>query len=145
MKILAVLSLTLVAFGLSACENATATNAVRIANERADASGSPFRWKTQNVSDGTAMFLTMVDLPSGPSKADPTLKQDILALISKAEATKGRTDPQVEDVKRMNDGREIWILKSKDKQSGIAYIVSLKPSPHGGTDIGLNGPTGFHK
>ena len=90
MKTITMLSVAAIALGLAACENPTATNAARIANSQAEASGSPFRWKTQSVSGGTTMMLVMADLPSGPTRADPVLKKDILALITKAEAAEGR-------------------------------------------------------
>ena len=89
------------------------------------------------------MMLVMADLPSGPSRADPVLKQDILALITKAEGAEGRTDPQVEDIKLLKDGGEVWVLKSDG--DGIAYIVHFKPSPQGGTDIEMSGPKKYQK
>lgn len=89
------------------------------------------------------MMLVMADLPSGPTRADPVLKKDIFALITKAEAAEGRTDPQVEDVKLLKDGKEVWILKSA--QDGIAYVVGFKPSPQGGTDIEMSTAKKYHK
>jgi len=88
-------------------------------------------------------MLTMVDLPSGPSRADAVLKKDILALLTKAEAADGRSKPQVEDIKPMKNGKEVWILKSS--QGGIAYIVGFKASPRGGSDIEIGGPKKFQK
>jgi len=143
MKLVTNLCLAAVAFGLAACENPTATSAARIANGQAEANGSPFRWKTQSVSGGTVMYLVMVDLPSGPTIADPVLKKDTLALIAKAEASNGRANPEVEDIKRLKDGREVWILKSA--HDGIAYIVHFKPSPQAGIDIEMSGPTAYRK
>ena len=89
------------------------------------------------------MYLVMVDLPSGPTSADPVLKKDTLALIERAEASKGRANPEVEDIKHLKDGREVWILKSE--HAGIAYIVHFKPSPQGGMDIEMNGPNEYRK
>ncbi|SDS14526.1 hypothetical protein SAMN05444173_2018 [Opitutus sp. GAS368] len=89
------------------------------------------------------MFLVMVDLPSGPTIADPVLKKDTLALITKAEATKGRANPELEDIKHLKDGREVWVLKSE--HDGIAYIVHFKPSPQGGVDIEMSGPKEYRK
>ena len=54
----------------------------------------------------------LANLPSGPSRADPVVKQDALAQIAKLEAVAGRTDPQVEDIKLLNDGRELWLLRT---------------------------------
>ena len=89
------------------------------------------------------MTLVMIDIPSGPSRADAVLKKDILALITKAEAADGRSDPQVEDIKPMKDGKEVWVLKSD--REGIAYIVGFKPSPQGGSDIEMSGPKKYQK
>lgn len=143
MKLVTTLCLVAVVLGLVACANSTATNAARIANREAEASGSPFRWETQTVGGGTAMFLVMVDLPSGPTTADPLLKEDTLALIAKAEASKGRSSPEIEDIKRLKDGREVWVLKSD--RIGIAYIVAFRPAPQGGVDIEINGPKEYQK
>jgi hypothetical protein len=128
---------------LAACQNPTATNATRIANQEAEASGSPFRWKTQSVNGGTAMFLVLVDLPSGPTIADAVLKKDTLALIAKAEGTKGRANPEIEDIKHLKDGREVWTLKST--RGGIAYVINFKRSPQGGVDIEMSGPKEYQK
>jgi hypothetical protein len=142
MKILTALSIAATALGLAGCENLTATNVARIANSQAEASGSPFRWKTEDVGGGTVMIVVMADLPTGPTRADPVLKNDILALITKAEASEGRPDPQVEEVKPLKDGREVWVLKTVE---GIAYIINLMPSPQGGTDIEMSGVQRYHK
>ena len=144
MKIVTTLSIALVALGLVACESPTATNAARIANTQAEASGSPFRWKTQSVNGGTAMFLVMADLPSGPTIADPVLKKDTLALIAKAEAGKGRANPEVEDIKHLKDGGEVWILKASS-HDGIAYVVHFKSSSQGGVDAEMSGPKEYRK
>jgi hypothetical protein len=143
MKIITAVTLALISLILAACESPTATNAARIANTQAEATGSPFRWESKNVEGGAILTLVMVDLSSGPTRADALLKHDIVALIEKAEAAEGRSAPQVEDVKPLKDGREVWILKS-DKD-GIAYIVGFKPSSQGGTDIELSGPKKYQR
>lgn len=143
MKNIITLSILVSILGLSACENPTVANAMRIANRDAETSGSPFRWQAQSVNGGTIMRLVMIDIPNGPSRADDVLKKDILALITKAELADGRTAPQVEAIKPMKDGKEVWVLKSA--RDGIAYIVGFKPSPKGGTDIEMSGPKKFQK
>jgi hypothetical protein len=145
MKAITTLSIAIVVLGLTACENPTAANGARIANSQAEASGSPFRWKTlsSSLTGGAVLTRVMVDLASGPSGADEELKRDVLALITKAEASEGRLNPQIEDIKPLKDGREVWILKSS--QDGIAYIVTFKPAAQGGTDIQMNGPTKYEK
>ena len=143
MKTITTLAFALFTLCLASCENPTAANAARIANSQAEAGSSPFRWKTQSVSGGTVMYLVMVDLPSAPTIADPVLKKDTLALIAKAEASKGRANPEVEDIKHLKDGGEVWILKSE--HDGIAYIIHFKPSPQGGVDIEMSGPKEYRK
>ncbi len=143
MKTIITLSMVIAGLGFSGCESPTATNAARIANRQAEATGSPFRWKTQSVNGGTAMFMVLIDLPSGPTAADPLLKKDTLALIAKAEASKGRGNPEIEDIKHLEDGREVWILKSA--HNGFAYIVHFKPSPEGGIIIEMNGPNLYRR
>lgn len=143
MKPIFAFGIVAIILGLAACENTTAMNAVRIANRQAEATGSPFRWETKSVGGGTAMYLVMQDLPSGPTSADPVLAKDTLALIARAEATKGRTNPEIEDVKHLKDGREVWVPKSDP--GGIAYVVTFKPSPQGGVDIEMSGPVEYRK
>ena len=123
---------------LAACASSSVASSVEYANQKAEAEGSPFRWKSKSVSGGTMLVRVLADLPSGASRADPLLKQDTLTQIAKLEAAAGRKDPQIEDVKLLKDGRELWLLKSE--HDGIAYIVDFRSSPQGGTDIGLSKP-----
>lgn len=128
---------------LSGCAGSTATNAAHLANQEAKASGSPFRWQAQKVRGGTVMTRVMIDLPRGPSKADNILRRDILQHIATAESSKQRPAPEVEEVHHMTDGREVWVLKHPT--DGIAYVITMKPSPKGGTDLAINGPHVFEK
>lgn len=136
-KTLALLGLTITTFVLTGCGN-TATNATRLANSDLEASGSPFRWTSQSVKGGWIVRMTLMDLPNGPSQADAVLTKDTLALISKTEAAAGRPVPEIEAIKPLKDGREVWVLNSPDQ--GIAYVISFKPSPQGGVDISMRGP-----
>jgi hypothetical protein len=142
MKSIACVFILLLAVG---CENSTISNARRIANREATAIGSPFRWETQNVKDGSIMYRIMIDLPSGPSRAGDTLRQDILALLQKAEASQARPNFQLEDIKLLPDGREVWVVESATAGTAIAYVITLHPAEQGGTNILVNGPTLFQK
>jgi hypothetical protein len=124
-------------FGSPLCLGSALSHSVEVANKKAETDNSPFRWAAKKTGGG-GMMLTRVlaELPSGPSRADETLKRDILALIAKSEAAAGRPEPQVEDIKPMSNGREVWLLKS-DK-APLAYIVDLAPSAQGGTDMKLS-------
>ena len=135
-----VLALGIVLYG---CANPSTFNAVKTLNEQAEQEGSPFRWQVESVSGGTILYQEMIPLPSGPSKADGMLKADTLEIIRKAEETKGRSEVQLEDVKHLPDGREVWVFKNSDW--GIAYIVKYYPSSKGGTDIEIQGPVQYKK
>lgn len=137
MKSTVAFAFSLLALGLAGC-GTTASNAARLANADAEASGSPFRWTSQSVSGGSVLQRTLIELPSAPSRADAVLTRDTLALIAKSETAAGRPYPQVEDIKMMKDNREVCILKSAS--GGLAYVVVFTPSPAGGVDIGLQGP-----
>jgi hypothetical protein len=129
-------------FSLVACQSSLSSS-VEYANKKAEAEGSPFRWKATSVPGGSILVRVLANLPSGPSRAHPTLKQGTLAQIAKLEADAGRTDPQLEDVRLLKDGRELWLLKSQ--RDGIAYIVDFKQSAQGGTDIGLSKPQAYQR
>jgi hypothetical protein len=130
-------------FNLAVCQSSPLSSSVDYANKKAEADGSPFRWKSKTVPGGSMLVRVLANLPSGPSRADPVVKQDALAQIAKLEAVAGRTDPQVEDIKLLKDGRELWLLKTE--RDGIAYIVDFRPSALGGTDIGIGKPQSFQK
>lgn len=141
MRIISVL-LSIAAVALAGCGSPMA-NVAEQQNREAERSGSPFRWDVKSAYGGTAMTRVMIDLPRGATKADGTLKKDILSEIEKAEISKQRAPTEVEDVRLLPDGREVWILKHP--QDGVAYIVSMKPSSQGGTDFSIDGPHLFQK
>lgn len=128
---------------LAGCASNPAFNVAEIANEKAQQEGSPFRWKVKSFNGGTLMYQEMIPLPTGPSKADSVLKADTFELLRKAEDANGRSEVTLEEIKHLPDGREVWVLKSKE--SGIAYIVKYKPSEQGGTDIEIKGPILYDK
>lgn len=130
-------------FGLTACLSSSLTTEVEYANRKAETDGSPFRWKAESVPGGSKLVKVLADLPSGPSRADPVLKHDTLDLILKMESAAGRPEPQVEDVKLLKNGKEVWLLKTGSV--GIAYIVNFKQSAQGGTDIELSRPQLFDR
>ena len=49
----------------------------------------------------------------------------------------------LDEVRHMQDGGEVWILKSGD--NGIAYVIHFAESSEGGVDIGLKGPFIYSK
>ncbi|MBP6506779.1 MAG: hypothetical protein KA257_04380 [Opitutaceae bacterium] len=124
--------LTLLGLGLSGCQHSSLVVAAEEANRQSIAEGLPFRWTVK----GDAMTRVMLALPSGPTRAGADLQHDILQRISAAEVAAYRPVAELADVKRLRDGREVWLLKATDQ--GIAYIVYLRPSAQGGVTIGLS-------
>jgi hypothetical protein len=130
-------------FSLAVSQSTSLSSSVEYANKKAESEGSPFRWKSKTVPGGSMLVRVLADLPSGGSRADPVVKQDTLALIAKSEEVAGRMYPQVEDIKLLKDGREVWLLKTG--RDGIAYIVDFRQSAQGGTDIGISKPQSYQK
>ena len=89
------------------------------------------------------MTMVMIDLPRGDTKADGLLKHDILSQIKKVELSRHRGTPEVEEVRLLPDGREVWVLKNNAQ--GVAYIVTLKRAQQGGTNFSLTGPQIFQR
>lgn len=137
------LSALLLGVLLAGCAGMQMQEAARAANEEAAANGSPFRWEARDTKDGTVLRRVLVDLPVGPTSADAQLQADILAVIAKSERTQNRPAPRVLQVRLLPNRREIWVVASATPDEGLAYIVLMRPSSRGGTDIMVNGPTPF--
>ena len=142
MKARASIAVSILILTLAGCGNPTARLGHRL-NREAEASGSPFRWKSESARGGTVLTRVMIDLPLGETKADAPLKKDILSKIEQAELSKGRGVPEVEEVHLLPDGREVWLLQNR--QHGVAYVIGMKPSAQGGTDFSITGPNHFRK
>ncbi len=125
------------------CANQTARDAVRMLNRDAEASGSPFRWKHETLQGQTIMQMSMIELPSGPSKAEGSLREAIMTEINRREQAQARPSAQVADVKMMADGREVWVLRSV--KYGVAYVLSLGRGPDGRVGFSLEGPVAFQR
>ena len=124
----------LMVLALSACSSTEVSSGHAAANAKLEAQGLPFRW---SAGEGGAAEMRLLPLPSGPTKADAKLADEILAGIRKKEQANGRTDAMLQEVKQMQDGREVWVLQSLT--GGIAYVVGLK------TPIRVQGPYNFVK
>ncbi len=140
MKLSVLFFTTLLALGLAGCESAAMSEAAQEANQEAINQGLPFRWQVK----GGNMTRLMLPLPSVQTRADAALQHDILTRISQAEARENRGAAQLADVKRLRDGREIWLLQSAARE-GIAYIVVMSPNTRGGVNIGLSEAITFVK
>ncbi len=131
---------------LSACAGTSAATSANLdaSNRLAAAQGSPFRWRAIKINGAERLTVVLADLPSGPTRADVPTRRNVLLLIGDTEATAGRPPPQIADIKILPDHREVWLLAANG-HNGIAYIVGLKPSPQGGTDIEVSGARGYYK
>lgn len=133
MKLPVLFCTVLLAFGLVSCESADMTVAAQEANAEAVVQGLPFRWQVKKGK----LTRFLLPLPSSPSRADAGLQRDILDRISQSEQRDGRPAAQLADVKRLRDGREVWILHSAGTE-GVAYILVMRPNARGGLDLGLS-------
>lgn len=125
--------------GLAGCTS-TMTSAVDTANQKMAAQGSPFRYVAQGDS---AMVLTLLPLPAGPTKAIPPLAKQALDSIAAEEARKGRSTANLEEVRHLQDGREVWVLNTLG--DGIAYIVAFEAPSRAGSNIKMKGPFKYLK
>jgi hypothetical protein len=136
---------------LFGCANPTVTNAARKLNHEAEASGSPYRYRTYNMDGGTVLEKYRITPPSPtpvpanlqPTTANPELRTDVLNRIAAFQQGWGNTNaPILLGVKSegifQNSIKESWFIKQDD--GAIEYKVTMKPSPQGGTDFELNGP-----
>lgn len=129
----------LLAAVLSACATPM-SSAVSEANKKMELNGSPFRYR---AVDDSSMTLTLMPLPVGPTRAVPSLAQQALDSITTQESRKGRSVANVEEVRHLQDGREVWVLRTLGE--GIAYIVAFAAPSQPGTDIRVTGPTVYQK
>jgi hypothetical protein len=116
------------------------SSAVSEANKQMELKGSPFRYR---AVDDSHMTLTLMPLPAGPSKAVPALAQQAMESIAAQEMRQGRSVTHLEEVRHLQDGREVWVLKTLG--DGVAYIVAFASPSQPGTDIRITGPTGYQK
>jgi len=82
-------------------------------------------------------------LPAGPTRANPALAQQVLGLLSKEEARKGRYSAELQEVRYLNDGREVWVLHSIG--DGVAYVVAMSNPSDPRSSIKISGPTTYSR
>ena len=122
-----------VALAITACASSSLSSAASTANVKLEAQGLPFRWAIQSTSDGEVMVMHLLPLPVAPTRADAHLAGEILSAIRRKEQSKGRASAELQEVRHMADGREVWILQSP--LGGIAYVVSFRSSAQGVTRV----------
>jgi len=125
---------------LAGCADTSINSTVSSANKQMEAKGSPFRYVAR---DSSSMQLTLMPLPAGPSKAVPELAQQVMDSISREEAKAGRGTALLEEVRHLQDGREVWVLQSLS--GGVAYVVAFANPSQAGSDIRIAGPTTYAK
>ena len=124
---------------LAGCETPV-SSAVADANKQLEAKGSPFRYVAR---DDSSMVMTLLPLPAGKTKAVPELAQQVIDAIATAERKKGRPTALLEEVRYLQDGREVWVLQSLG--SGIAYVVAFANPAQAGSDMRITGPTTYQR
>jgi hypothetical protein len=107
--------------------------------------GWPFRWKITPLNGGTRMTRVLIDLPSGPTRADKEMKADILNEIGNSWWHQNIYPAKLEDVRIMPDGREVWILEEPRKTGGRAHVISFKPEAKSGKQFTISGMIAFDK
>lgn len=125
---------------LAGCADTSINSSVAETNKQMEAKGSPFRYVAQ---DSSSMVLTMLPLPAGPTKAIPALAQQVQDLIAREELKKGRSTSLLEEVRHLQDGREVWVLQSLS--GGVAYVVSFSDASNPKSHIKIVGPTTYSK
>jgi hypothetical protein len=125
--------------GLAGCP--TTPSAVEQANKQLESQGSPFRYIAQGDS---GMVMTLMPLPAGPSKANDALFKQTLGAITKEELRKGRSVANLEEVRHLQDGREVWVMKTLG-DGGIAYVVSFASPSQPDSNVRMKGPYTYKK
>jgi len=133
-------ALALVLSGVLAGCTTPVADAVSNANKQMEMKGSPFRYVAR---DDSSMVLTLLPLPAGPTKAMDSLAAQVLESIRSAELKEGRSTANVEEVRQLQDGREVWILHTLS--AGIAYVVAFENPSNPKSDIRITGPTSYQK
>jgi hypothetical protein len=134
------LFITIFALVLSGCYTKVPDKFAPI-NADLAAKGLPFRWTAHKINGDVTMSYIMLDLPSGPTKADDTLKASTFQLIADNETLSGRPGAMLDTVKHLKDGREVWIVRSTPQQGGLAYIITFTShAPTGRVIPQIDGP-----
>lgn len=124
---------------LAGCETPV-SSAASDANKQLEAKGSPFRYVAR---DDSSMVMTLLPLPAGKTRAVPELAQQVIDAIAHEERKKGRPTALLEEVRYLQDGREVWVLQSLN--TGIAYVVAFANPSQAGSDMRITGPTTYQK
>jgi hypothetical protein len=130
-----------VALLLSACPSSSLNSAASTANQKMESQGLPFRYSVQGSGSDERLVIRMLPLPAGETKADAHLAQEVMTAIRQREQGKGRASVELQEVRQMPDGREVWVLQSIGE--GVAYVVSLGSSAGAVRNVGLLGPYNY--
>jgi hypothetical protein len=129
-----------ICFLIPSCNDPAVRQGAKFANVGLQGSGSPFR--AQPTADGRAVEYHLVSTPVILSEAVGQLRHDILVDIGRNEIKHGgQASPKLIETRsftRSAQGiREIWLVDRNGQT--IAYVITMMPSPQGGTDFRLQG------
>lgn len=125
---------------LISCADPAVRQGAKISNVRLQGSGSPFR--VQPAANGQGYEYHLISSPVVVSEAVGQLLHDILADIGRNELKHGgQANPKLVETRafpgKAHGAREIWLIDRNGQT--IAYIITMAPSPVGGTDFRLQG------
>jgi hypothetical protein len=140
MKLSHVILLTAL-LGLAGCPTSSISSAVSSANQKLEMEGSPFRYV---AAGDTSMVMTLMPLPAGPSKAVPGLVKKSMDSITQEELRQRRSVANLEEVRHLQDGREVWVLQTLSN-TGIAYVVAFENPGNPDSNVRMKGPYTYQK
>jgi len=127
--------------GLAGCPTSSISSAVSSANQKLEMEGSPFRYVAR---DDTSMVMTLMPLPAGPSKAAPGLVKKSMDSITQEEFRQRRSTANLQEVRYLQDGREVWVLQTLG-DTGIAYVVAFEAPNDPDSNVRMKGPYTYQK
>jgi outer membrane PBP1 activator LpoA protein len=130
-------------FVLAACASTAGSDAAAAANKQMEAKGSPFRYRAKSAGEGTVLTMTLLPLPAGPTKANPSLAQQALDAITHQELKAGHSVTSLQEVRYLQDGREVWVLHTLG--TGVAYVVAFAAPTQPRSDMKIEGPFNYEK
>jgi len=128
-------------FALAGCPSSSISSAVDSANKKLEMEGSPFRYVAASDS---SMVMTLMPLPAGPSKAVPGLVKKSMDSITQEEFRQKRSVANLEEVRYLQDGREVWVLQTLSN-TGIAYVVAFESAGNPDSNVRMKGPYTYQK
>lgn len=108
---------------------------VKIANQKLAEAHDALRFAAYESAGRVIAYRVVADDLRPGSAASEALQGYVMQAIAQEESSRGRTNPQVAEVKFIEAGSEFWILKSSG--DSIAYDVTFMSAEGGGLNIGV--------